>query len=166
MSKTSILDRYLEDERHRVHLQSEGVTKEKVKEWDRIANKPTTKHVPTEAERERWKSTYHLRQTTAGGGDTVATNTHPDSPKAQEWHREHFRRQESNTSTQPQTSNRTLAGLESLARLDLFVIVIKIWERKKELYQVHSLKSPMTQKSMGCSSAVVCFLSRHGVGWP
>ena len=35
-SKTIILDRYLEDERYRVDFQSEGMTKDEVKERDRI----------------------------------------------------------------------------------------------------------------------------------
>ena len=34
----------------------------------------------------------------------MATTEYPELPKAKEWHREHFRRQRSNTSTQPQTS--------------------------------------------------------------
>ena len=38
--KTCILDRYQENDRHRVHLQSEGSTKEKVIEWDRGASGP------------------------------------------------------------------------------------------------------------------------------
>ena len=39
-SKTGILDRYQEDERYRHNLQSEGITKEKVEEWDRLASGP------------------------------------------------------------------------------------------------------------------------------
>ena len=54
--------------------------------------------------RPNWR-TYNLKQTTAGGTDTVATSKHPDLPKAQKWHREHFRRQGSNNSTQPQISS-------------------------------------------------------------
>ena len=42
MRKASILDR--------VNLQSEGITEEKVKGWDRIASGRKINHVPTEAE--------------------------------------------------------------------------------------------------------------------
>ena len=85
--KTSIPDRYQEDERHRDNLQSEGITKEKVKEWDRVVSGPTREHVPTEAEREHWNSTRYMKQTTAAEAGTVATTKHPDLPKAKEWHR-------------------------------------------------------------------------------
>ena len=49
---TSILARYLEDERYRVRLQSGGITKDEVKELGRIASGPKREHVLTEAERE------------------------------------------------------------------------------------------------------------------
>ena len=87
---------------------------------DRIASRAKREHVSTEAERGLWKSTYYLKQTTASEADTVATTKHPDLPKAKEWHREHFRRQGSNISTQPQTScsqwlqRRTLWETESV----------------------------------------------------
>ena len=42
----STLDGYPNDERYRVHLQSEGITGETLKEWDRIANGPKREHVP------------------------------------------------------------------------------------------------------------------------
>ena len=71
---------YVEDERYRVHLQSEGVTKEK-KDWDRLASGPKRAHVPTEAKSEHWKSKLYLKETTAGA-DTVPTTKHPDLPTA------------------------------------------------------------------------------------
>ena len=46
---------------------------------------------PTEAEREHWKSTYYLKQTTAGGADTVVTTKHLHLSKAKAKHREHLR---------------------------------------------------------------------------
>ena len=60
---------------------------------------------PTEAQRELWKSTYYLNQTTAGGAGTVAPTKHPDMPETKEWHRVHVRRKRRNTSTQPLTSS-------------------------------------------------------------
>ena len=68
-AKHIIFDRYLEDNQCRVHLQSEGITEEKVKEWNRIVSGPKREHALAEAEREHWKSTYYLKQTTAGGAD-------------------------------------------------------------------------------------------------
>ena len=45
-----------------------------------------------------------MRSTSDGAG-TVATTEHPDLQRAQDWHREHVRRQGCNTSTQQQNSN-------------------------------------------------------------
>ena len=44
------------------NLQSQGITKEKFKKWDRIASGPKRGHVPTGAEREHWKCTDYLKQ--------------------------------------------------------------------------------------------------------
>ena len=84
-AKTSILDRYLEDERYRLHLQSEDITEEKENKWDRIVNGPKREHVPTEAEREHWKSTYCLKQTTAGGAGNTSTQPQTSSSQWQDW---------------------------------------------------------------------------------
>ena len=61
-SNTSILDRCLEDERYRGQFQSEDITEEQVKEWDRIASGPTRENVATGAQREHWENTYYLKQ--------------------------------------------------------------------------------------------------------
>ena len=47
----------------------------------------------------------------------MATTKHHDLPKAKEWHREHFRRQGSNTSTQSQTSSSQRTVRENPGRI-------------------------------------------------
>ena len=73
------------------NLQSQDITEQKIKECDRIAEGPNRKHVATATEREHWSNTYHWKQTTAGGGDTITTPKHPDLHFAEDWHREHVR---------------------------------------------------------------------------
>ena len=76
------------------------------KKRDRIATGPKGGHVPTEAEREHWISTWYLQDTNPTGADPVATTKHLSRfAKGKKWHREHFCRLGSNTSTQPQTSS-------------------------------------------------------------
>ena len=76
--------RYLENGRYRVHLRPEDITEEEVNAWERIASGP--KRYPTEAECEICKGMYDVKQTTAGGADTVATTKHHHLPKGKEWH--------------------------------------------------------------------------------
>ena len=74
----NIFERYPKDDWCRQTLQSQGVTEEKAKEWDRLAEGPRREHVATTAERERSSKTYSSKQTTAGGAGSVATAKHPD----------------------------------------------------------------------------------------
>ena len=102
-NKSSILDRYLKDERYLDNLQWDCITKEKVKEWARIAS------VSQQRTRSYWSRTWtlekhvSLKKRTADGADFVSLVKYPDLSKAKEGHRQHFGRQGSNTSTQPHT---------------------------------------------------------------
>ena len=99
--RVSILERHRKDERYRQHLQSQDVT-----EKERKNVGPTRKHVATATEHEHWSIAYYLKQTTAGGADTVATTEYVDLQKAEDCHREHVCAQrETNTPTQPHNSN-------------------------------------------------------------
>ena len=64
---THILERYLTNDWYRQTLQSQGVTEDRVKEWDRLAEGPKREHVGTAAAREHWSNICHLKRTTAGG---------------------------------------------------------------------------------------------------
>ena len=93
--------------------------KKTTKRWDRIASGPERKHVPSGAEREHWKSTYNLKSSKQQQvQQTPWPPSIPNLREAKEWHRGHFRRQGSNTSTQPQTSSSQWQDLEWLARLE------------------------------------------------
>ena len=55
------------DDGYRQTFQSQGVIEEKVKEWDRIAER---EHVATAAKPEHWSKTKNLKQTTASAAGT------------------------------------------------------------------------------------------------
>ena len=130
---TSIIDRYSEDERCRVHLQSE----EKVKEWDRIATLPKREHVPTDAAREHCQSTYSLKQTTAGGAGTVVPTKHPGLPKNKRMASRAFSSKKTQYFHTTTDFQQPVARLEWWARLDQFKPVIK----KMVKEEIHFSKS-------------------------
>ena len=109
------VEQHLEDDGYRQTLQSQGVTEEKVKEWDHLAEGPQREHDATAAERDQGSKTFFLKLTAAGGARTVATAKHPDLHRAKEWHREHVRRQGGNSPTQQQTQL-AVARLEQVTK--------------------------------------------------
>ena len=85
---TIILGRFLEDDRYRVFLQPEGITERRTRKTIGPYCERTKKENPSElrAEREHWKSTYHLKQTTTGGAGHCGHHQASRLAKAKEWH--------------------------------------------------------------------------------
>ena len=90
---------YLEDDWYRQTLQSQGVTVEKIEEWDRLADGQKREHVATAAERKHWLKNVFLEADDSKWSHRQAP---PNLQKAQEWHREHVLQQRYNTPTQQQ----------------------------------------------------------------
>ena len=72
----------MEDDRHRVHLQSEGIAEEKQKYVTVLRTNPKESTSLLKQNVNIGKARGHLKQAMAGGTDAVATTKHLDFPTA------------------------------------------------------------------------------------
>ena len=91
----TIVERYLEDEQHQMHMYEQGSTQSDMKEIDRVATeKEDLRRFLTE--RALYRDQHKVVQPYQGGGsDTVKTEEHPECEHIVQWKSENMTRQSS-----------------------------------------------------------------------